>query len=480
MIAPPGWFRDFWAVAGAVSVRAKILGIVLALVLLLGLGVTVQVRATLSQALDAQLQEQAVSVTRDLAARATDLILINDIYGLHQLLRQTQINHANVRYAFLLDPEGRVLVHTFDGGFPAGLPEANQAAPDEHHRTVILSSDEGQIWDTAVPIFDGRAGMARVGLSEAGVVRAVNTVTGQMLLSTVLVSVIGVTAAGALTWVLTRPILQLAQAARAVGRGDLAQRVPRWADDEIGDLAESFNAMTEALERAAEARAERDQLRARYVSGVIAAQEDERRRIARELHDSASQSLTSLLVGLRALAETSDAPALRLHSEELRGVAAQTLDELHSLAWQLRPSVLDDLGLAAALERYAADCRARYGLQIDLATHGLDEQRLPPEVETALYRAVQEALTNAARHAQARTVSVLLERREGSVRAIIEDDGRGFVPAGADHDGQRLGLYGIRERAELLGGTLTIESEPGRGASLYIEVPLAAAEAHPG
>jgi signal transduction histidine kinase len=471
MSASASWLPRLWAVVGAVSVRTKILGIVLGLVLLLGLGVTVQVRAILTQQMDMQLEDQAVSVARDLAGRSTDLLLINDLYALQQLLKETQTNNDNVRYAFIADPTGQVVAHTFGAGFPAGLLAANAVEASGHHQTVILETDEGKIWDIAVPIFDGRAGVARVGLSETRVRRAVDTVTGQLLLTTVLVSVLGISAAALLTWLITRPIQQLAQAAQAVGRGDLGQRVPRWANDEVGDLAEAFNAMTGALSQAEAERAEREQLRARYVSGVIAAQEEERKRIARELHDSTSQSLTSLLVGMRALTDYCDSPAIRERAEALRQVAVRTLDDVHSLALQLRPSVLDDLGLAAALERYVAECRHHYALSIDLALRGLGE-RLPVEVETALYRIVQEGLTNVARHAQAATASVLVERRNGAVRAIIEDDGRGFDPAQV---GDRLGLYGIRERAELLGGALVVESEPGRGASLFVEIPVAEA-----
>ncbi|MCS6910570.1 MAG: hypothetical protein NZM11_08395 [Anaerolineales bacterium] len=158
--------QHFWALAGSVSIRTKILGIVLGLVLLLGLGVTAQVRYTLTRAMDAQLQEQSVSVARNVAARAADLILINDLYALHQLLRETQANNLSLRYAFVLDPNGQILAHTFGNGFPAELREANTAQADEHHRTVILNTDEGPVWDTAVPIFDGHAGIARVGLSE--------------------------------------------------------------------------------------------------------------------------------------------------------------------------------------------------------------------------------------------------------------------------------------------------------------------------
>ena len=127
-----------WAVFGAVSIRTKILGIVLGLVLLLGLTITVQVRATLTQALEVQLEEQAISVGRDLAARATDLLLINNLYALHELLRDTQANNANVRYAFILSPQNAVVVHTFGEGFPLNLQTANTASTADHNKTRHL------------------------------------------------------------------------------------------------------------------------------------------------------------------------------------------------------------------------------------------------------------------------------------------------------------------------------------------------------
>lgn len=182
-------------------------------------------------------------------------------------------------------------------------------------------------------------------------------------------------------------------------------------------------------------------------------------------------------MGLRTLGEAKGAPEVRRRSEELRSVAADALEEVHDLALQLRPSVLDDLGLPAALERYVEECRRRYRLRIDLAIHGLDGERLPPTVETAVYRIVQEALTNVARHAQASMASVLLERRDQSILAIVEDDGVGFDPAAVRGSGQRLGVYGMHERAELLGGSLTIESQPGSGTSLFVTIPLPAGEA---
>lgn len=464
------WGTRLWKIIGAVNIRIKIMGIVLGLVVLMGVTVTLQVRANLIRTLDQLLEEQSVSIGRDVAARSTDLILINNLYGLHQLLEDTRTNNPNVRYAFIVDPQNHILVHTFGDGFPAELLEANATGSGDHHRTAILQTDEGQIWDTAVSIFEGRAGTARIGVSDASLRVMLDALTGQIMLTTVLVSVIGITAAAALTWLLTRPILQLVGAAQAVERGDFRQRIIRWANDEIGELTDAFNAMVAALARAQDERAERDLLRIQYVKGVISAQEDERRRIARELHDSTSQTLTSLVIGLRQLSEGDG--EIRQRAEELRVVAAQTLDDVHGLAMQLRPSVLDDLGLPAAIQRHVADCRRRHQLDIDLAITGFDDERLSPEVETALYRMTQEALTNIVRHAHAQTASIFIERSSSTVRAVIEDNGIGFDSTQSEHLDGHLGLYGIRERAELLGGKLMIESERGRGTSLYIEIPV--------
>jgi signal transduction histidine kinase len=463
------WAANIWRLIGAVSVRTKIMGIVLGLVFLLGIVTTLEVRVMSQQALDRRLQEQSVSVARDVAARATDLILINDLYALHQLLDETRLNNPDVRYAFVVGTDGAVLAHTFGSGFPAELLAANTVSASEHHHTAALQTDEGRVWDTAVPIFDGRAGITRIGLSEASVQATVEAMTGQMLLTTVGVSAVGIAAAVLLTWIVTRPIMELKTAAAAVGQGDFQQQVRPWADDEIGDLALAFNAMTAGLAQAEQERAEREQLRAQLLEKVITAQEEERRRIARELHDETGQALTSLMVRLQMMNQ--QAPELKPQIDDLRNGLAETLDNIHNLAMELRPSVLDDLGLAAAVQRYVQDYNRRHPVQVDLLAVGLDEERLPPPVETAVYRIIQESLTNIARHAQAHNASVLLERRNGRVRAIVEDDGIGFDPQQAAQS-ERLGVYGMRERAELLNGTLTIETEPGQGTSVFVEVPL--------
>jgi signal transduction histidine kinase len=460
-----------WRIVGAVSVRTKILGIVLGLVLFLGIVTTVEVRVMSRQAFINRLQETSISTARDVAARATDLILVNDLYALHQLLDETRVNNPDVRYAFVVDTDGTVLAHTFGNGFPLKLLVANEVSADEHHRIVPLETDDGVVWDTAVAIYGGRAGTARVGLSEASMQVTLETMTGQMLLTTVGVSAIGIAAAVFLTWIVTRPILELKTAAEAVGRGEFDQRITPWADDEIGDLAAAFNAMIADLAQAEQAHVEREQLRTQLLAKVITAQEDERRRISRELHDETGQALTSLMVRLQMLNQQCPLPELKPQMDDLRDVLVETLNNIHNLSKELRPSALDDLGLQAAIQRYVQDYNQRFPIRVDFLVVGLDDDRLSSIVETAVYRIVQESLTNIARHAQAQNASVLLEKRDFCIRAIIEDDGIGFDSHQAAQS-NRLGLYGMTERAQLLDGNLTIESTPGQGTTVFVEVPL--------
>lgn len=461
--------QRIWDIAGGVSVRTKILGIVLGMVILLGLGVTIQARYALTATMNAQLEEQSISASRDLAARSTDPILLNDLLGLHDLLKETTANNPNIRYAFIVDNRGQIIAHTFEGGFPLDLISLNTAQAGEHHHTALIQTDEGLVWDTAVPILDGKVGTARIGLSDASVRAALSTLTAQLILTIVLVSITGVLVAVLLTWILTRPIISLAHATQAVAKGDFSPRVQRWANDEIGDLAEAFNSMTEELARTDELRKEREVLRRQLLEKVITTQEDERRRIARELHDSTSQNLTSLIVGLRVM-ETNCAQCASISkATDLRDVASKTLDEVHDLSMRLRPRVLDDLGLSAALERLVSEWQARYKIPVDIAIQ-LSE-RLPGDLETAIYRIIQETLTNIARHAQAKSASILVERHGDMVRAIVEDDGIGF-DTNANQGERHLGLLGMRERAELLNGTVAIESSPEHGTSVFIEIPV--------
>jgi two-component system, NarL family, sensor histidine kinase DevS len=237
---------------------------------------------------------------------------------------------------------------------------------------------------------------------------------------------------------------------------------PRFTDEDLR-LAETF------ADRAAVAvdlshRVARDALRR-----VVEGQELERRRLARELHDETGQALTSILLGLKRVEEAGSEEAAAAATSQLRAEIVGTLQAVRRLAVELRPSALDDFGLVPALERLAEALGGESGLRVDVEAN-LGGTRLPPEVETALYRIVQESLTNVSKHAEAVHASVVVRRRAGSVTIVVEDDGRGF--RAEDDGGEGLGLIGMRERVGLLGGRLAIESTEGSGTTIVAEVPL--------
>ena len=214
------------------------------------------------------------------------------------------------------------------------------------------------------------------------------------------------------------------------------------------------------------------QVRLRQMSSqVLTAQEEERKRIARELHDDTAQALTSVLVRLRLLERSAGDERLRAGITELRDLTGDTLEGVRRMAIDLRPPMLDDLGLEAALQAFVQDFSHRWPVKAKFTGGRLG--RLPLDVELVLYRIVQEALSNVAKHANASRVEARLTRRGRSLRLVIEDDGCGFdVEAAKSSRGSGLGLFGMEERLALIGGSVLVESAVGRGTRISAEAPL--------
>jgi signal transduction histidine kinase len=465
-----------------VSISTKIMGIVVVLTLFFGLVMTLQVRLVMTLALQRQLHNQGFAVASDLADRAASLIEANDRDGLDILLRDTVGNQPDSRYAFVLDNERRLLANAsrnIEGNVTVGgeiAPEilmADLASPTSQEDHLHYTNAEGRIHDFVVPIVGANGqdelGLVRLALVETRLNELISDVTEQMLLTTLLVAGVGILAAMLLIWLLTRPILDLVTVTQQLREGDLSVRAPHWNDDEIGALSDAFNQMVSELEVSQELVVEKENARTHLLSRLISAQEEERKRIARELHDGVGQALTSILVHIKVLAQSQD-PATHARMEELRQLVDHTLADVRLLSRELRPSALDDLGLAAALERYVLEFGVRYPhLSVDL--HCVLPHRLPPNVETSLYRVIQEAMTNAARHSHATSLSVVVNERAGAVHAIIEDNGTGFDVESTRRAGSSVGLHSMNERSELLNGTLEIESS-GDGTTVYVQIPI--------
>ena len=218
-------------------------------------------------------------------------------------------------------------------------------------------------------------------------------------------------------------------------------------------------------------RERQEDLRNRLIEQVMTAQDDERRRIARELHDETGQSLTALLVGLRTIEGSKTAEQAVQLAQRLRETTAQTLIDVGRLWRGLHPGVLDDLGLGTAVARHAEEFAQAHQIVVNVHTEGLDADGLSPLLRATVYRVLQEALTNVARHARAQRVHVRLRRGANAVELRVQDDGAGFKPGKSG----RLGLRGMRERAALLGGSVDVESEPGAGTTITARIPVRSA-----
>lgn len=270
------------------------------------------------------------------------------------------------------------------------------------------------------------------------------------------------------------PVLRLQEVARKVRAGDLSTRVDRvmLSDTSLDNLIEAFNAMLDSVER--------NQKQFQTLSGqILQAQEEERKRVARELHDETAQALTALLVRLRLLSKASTLEEAVGRVAELRELTSRALDEVRHLALELRCAVLDDLGLVPALGWYVDEYMKRFEIRASLECTGIN-RRLSPEVELALYRVVQEALTNVARHADARNVWVKLRMVDDAWADVsIEDDGRGFdVEEVMSRRNGGLGIFGMRERIALLDGEFWIKSTPGGNTTVRACVPVHLRRAH--
>ena len=259
-------------------------------------------------------------------------------------------------------------------------------------------------------------------------------------------------------------VRELVGATHALRSGNYQKRAPVYAGDEVGQLAEAFNAMAAELEH-------KETMRRHLLRQVVVAAEEERQRVARDLHDQAGQTLTVLIAGLSAL--KADPTARR--PGDLHALALEAYAEVHDLSRTLRPCALDDDGLVIALQEHCRCFAERCGVRVDCEAVGLDGGRLPGELEVTFYRIVQEALTNAVRHGRAHGIQVLLQRRNGDVLAVIEDDGRGFDTGlwqARSREGAHLGLLGIQERARLFGGSFRVESRIGAGTGVFVQIPV--------
>lgn len=456
----------------SVPLRVKILGLALGLISVLSLVTILIVRQELNRNIELSLQEESRLVAGELSYQARDYLLINDIFGLTGTLKNVRKNRPDIRYIFVHDGKNHVLAHTFGPLFPSELLFKKQLSGNPQEPvTTKLATNEGWIWDTTAEIFPGGNTFIRVGVKGDSLRRQLSSLTNVLIKTTGGVATMAVALSLFLSWLIAKPVTQLLAATREIRRGKYDVILPKEADDEIGKLIEGFADMTISLAQAEKIREEKEKLQKEFLQRIMAGQEQERKRISRELHDQTGQALASCMVELRLLEQAGEGDEMREGIGRLKENITRELEALHNLAMDLRPSVLDDLGLIPALEMYVDHFRKRHGTDIRLRVLGPMQERIDPCTETCIYRIIQESLTNMAKYAEASECSIFLERKPETIRGGVEDNGIGFDQDNID-PAKSMGLYGMQERIHLLGGKFSINSDKEIGTMISFEIPI--------
>lgn len=397
--------------------------------------------------------------------------------------------YPDVKNIFILDRVGRIFISIDDKEIGKTIPMDDPTCKICHHqttealnKTVIYSSPKGEkVFRNVNPIYnqtecfpchkpeDKITGVLVTDFTLSHIDRQLRAELGENIF--LLFFAVGISSLAlsiAMNHLVIKKLRYFVEAVSLFGQGHFHRKITFKGDDEIKRLAVTFNLMAKKL-------AEKMRQERKYLSQIIETQENERRRISRELHDEIGQALTAIKFNLDMLEKElpKDLPALTERLEETKSLSRQTLAAMRQLSLDLRPTMLDDLGLVPTLRWYIQNFSNRMNIPSRFEAIGFDG-KLPAPIETALYRIIQEALSNIAKHAEADRVEISLEKRDSTLYASVIDDGKGFDLERVLHPEspeRGFGIIGMQERVSLLGGRLDIHSKPGAGTYIRIELP---------
>jgi signal transduction histidine kinase len=464
------------------SIYYKINGIIISMLLLLSLMIGVIMIDTTTKLLDQQIEKRGAEIATYVAALSSNDILLDDNYALFDRINRAKNNTEDVRYILITDSVGRILAHTFAGSLPTGLPiTLSLPIKDEDgYQIVKFNSNEGSIRELIVPIENGAIGYVRIGMSEKSTQQLLKLKLQEFFITTLLVCLLAAVGSTYLAYLIIHPMRNLTKAAQQIQQGNFYVQTEIKTEDEVGRLAGVFNEMIQSLQEKdyentrllKELRAKED-IRTVLMNKLFTIQEEERKRISRELHDETSQSLASLLAYMKVLLSKLTDKKQKELLLDARDVAINVLGGLRKMAVELRPPVLDDLGIAAAMSKYITNFSNQQNLTVSFSIPN-EKLVLSNEIALTLYRILQESLTNISKHACATDVNVTLEKTAYNITLIIYDNGLGIRSGALEAAMQknRLGIYGMKERVELLGGTFTLHSLNATGTTITVKIPI--------
>ena len=453
-----------------ISLRIKVISLVIFATLLLGLPVIYFVNKDFSLQNNMQLKLMSLAIGKQLSSQSVNYILEDNIYALDKLLKSSIKSDPDVVYVFIENRKGEVIASTFDGGFPAVLLKVNRFNPKKLS-AVSIKTNDGLVYDTAVPILRGRLGLIRVGISNKRSSLLLYSLIRSIIIVMIFATVLAIILSSSIAWWVMTPVVKLSESFKKVKSGSYDVKLDIKRDDEIGMLARDFNNMAASLKKADEERIENDNLRKNFINNVIKAQEEERKRIAKDLHDQFAQVLAYIKIRIGLLKNLNNIEEAKESIAQIGEELTNALDAVRNIAKSLMPGILEEMGLVCAVSSYIDDInRKSLNFKVDFfPNENIKDKRFDQNIEINIYRIIQEALSNAILHSQANNVKISLKTIEGKIDCIIKDNGTGFNYESISKES--LGIFGMIERAKLLGGDLKIKSQTGRGTEINFYVP---------
>ena len=445
----------------------------------------IEIREARAKAIEA-IENDGIHLIDGVGGLVADAIYVSYVDKVDDLSRALSAQR-DIQYVQVFRSTGRLVADTREKEYPTGrVDDELQVAVADGRRTIRQFGTGTLEVSAPIRVGDDVLGGINLGFSTRSVDEQVSSVIRQEIRELLVILSAGLAISYLLGRYFARPLHRLVASARGVGEGNFEPSGLAERNDEIGELASAFDQMTlnlrsfyEELEtrveqRTADLEVAQQKLRA-LARQLVNVQESERRHLARELHDEIGQELTGLNFLLGARNIRSDGGS-QPDAERAREIVGDLISRVRNLSLDLRPSMLDDLGISAALtwlvERYSSEG----GVRVDLEYEG-PESRLSQEVETTVYRMVQEGLTNVVRHSSATEAAVAVSSQDHTLRILVEDQGVGF-DLSSTHAGTSVGIASIRERVESLGGRFSLESTPGKGTRLVADLPIDPEAAH--
>lgn len=471
---------NIWKKFIDVSIRIKLIGLAILTAVFLSFIIIYFILSFYNAEISHDAKYMSTIIGRHIAENSENLIAGKKYYKLKILLKKETKYNKNILYILYRNKKGIVIAFAFHKGFYPNI--VGNVLKTNNNRTGISvikynNGIYGKILDASFPVFKGKLGVIRVGISLDSMKHSFfkeeypyffKNIVLILLFTFVFIYLIF----KIIAWWFLTPVVKLHNAVEKIKEGNYDIKIAAKGDDEIGKLTNSFGEMALILKEVEQERVKNEELRKDFIKKIINAQEEERKKISRSLHDRFGQFLSLLKIKLKMLEDcTGDEVEVKNKIRQMRDDLAEGLNLVHDMVKDLRPSLLDEAGLINAVKQYIADVvKNNPSIKIDFYPLNLDEGGLKKNLEVNIYRIIQEAVLNVIRHACADTITILLDKLDGKIRGIIEDNGKGFGYA-AEGDYEHFGIDGMKERAKLFGGELTVESEKKLGTIVKFCIP---------